>query len=126
MGDGSSDGRAGYALSSVSTTNAISSYESDDPHFKLKLRQKQQRLLLLHHTATCQYVDGRCPVSSHCADFKKLWEHMESCTDTKCQVSHCYSSRAILTHYAACKDQDCTVCGPVRDSVLKCKTEEAE
>lgn len=113
MGGRSSDGRVRYILRngmpSVHTNNGISS----------QLRHKQQRLLLLHHSAKCQYDDGECRVSSHCEGMKDLWDHMATCSDTKCQVPHCCSSRRILTHYTTCRDQLCLVCGPVRDAVLK-------
>mmetsp|Transcript_23745 Transcript_23745/g.28006 ORF Transcript_23745/g.28006 Transcript_23745/m.28006 type:complete len:132 (+) Transcript_23745:127-522(+) len=127
MGDRSSNGRVRSILrngiSSLYTNNAISSHENNDNHFKLQLKNKQQRLLLLHHSAKCQYDDGQCSVSSHCNGMKNLWDHMATCSDTKCQVPHCYSSRSILTHYTTCRDQVCLACGPVRDSVLKCQTD---
>jgi len=91
----------------------------NDPEWKIRIRHKQQRLLLLHHSAKCPHEDGRCTVTPHCADMKRLWRHMEGCKDNNCRVSHCFSSRAILSHYRKCKDANCPACGPVRDTVKK-------
>ena len=91
----------------------------NDPEWKVRIRHKQQRLLLLHHSAKCPHEDGRCPVTPHCADMKRLWRHMEGCKDNQCRVPHCFSSRAILSHYRKCKDPACPACGPVRETVRK-------
>ena len=91
----------------------------NDPDVKVRIRHKQQRLLLLHHSAKCPQEDGRCTVTPHCADMKRLWRHMEGCKDNKCQVSHCFSSRAILSHYRKCRDSNCPACGPVRETVRR-------
>ncbi|KAG7373114.1 histone acetylation domain containing protein [Nitzschia inconspicua] len=91
----------------------------NDPEWKVRIRHKQQRLLLLHHSAKCPHEDGRCPTTPHCADMKRLWRHMEGCKDNQCRVSHCFSSRAILSHYRKCKDNACPACGPVRETVRK-------
>ena len=91
----------------------------NDPEWKVRIRHKQQRLLLLHHSAKCPHEDGRCTVTPHCADMKRLWRHMEGCKDNNCRVSHCFSSRAILSHYRKCKDPSCPACGPVRETVRK-------
>lgn len=91
----------------------------NDPEWKVRIRHKQQRLLLLHHSAKCPHDGGRCTVTPHCADMKRLWKHMEGCKDNACRVSHCFSSRAILSHYRKCKDTKCPACGPVRDTVRK-------
>jgi hypothetical protein len=91
----------------------------NDPEWKVRIRHKQQRLLLLHHSAKCPHEDGRCTVTPHCADMKKLWKHMEGCKDNQCRVSHCFSSRAILSHYRKCKDPACPACGPVRETVRR-------
>ena len=88
-----------------------------DPDWKIKIHHKQQRLLLLHHSANCTAEEGRCTVTPHCAEMKRLWRHMEEgCKDNNCRVPHCFSSRAILSHYRKCKDPACPVCGPVRQS----------
>uniref|UniRef100_A0A6V0BSR0 histone acetyltransferase n=1 Tax=Pseudo-nitzschia australis TaxID=44445 RepID=A0A6V0BSR0_9STRA len=92
---------------------------NNDPEWKIRIRHKQQRLLLLHHSAKCPHEDGRCPVTPHCADMKRLWRHMEGCKDNQCRVPHCFSSRAILSHYRKCKDPQCPACGPVRETVRK-------
>ena len=76
---------------------------------------KQQRLLLLCHSARCsENVDGRCTVTPHCAYMKQLWYHITGCRDNQCKVAHCFSSRAIMSHYRECSDPNCRVCGPVR------------
>jgi hypothetical protein len=99
--------------------SGTSSGGRNDPEWKVRIRHKQQRLLLLHHSAKCPHEDGRCPVTPHCADMKRLWRHMEGCKDNQCRVSHCFSSRAILSHYRKCKDPACPACGPVRETVRK-------
>jgi hypothetical protein len=91
----------------------------NDSEWKVRIRHKQQRLLLLHHSAKCPHEDGLCTVTPHCADMKRLWRHMEGCKDNNCRVSHCFSSRAILSHYRKCKDPACPACGPVRETVRK-------
>ncbi|CAB9517362.1 Probable histone acetyltransferase HAC-like 1 [Seminavis robusta] len=111
---GSSDQNRGGGSSSGSVP-----HNRNDPEWKIRIRHKQQRLLLLHHSAKCPHDDGRCTVTPHCADMKRLWRHMEGCKDNNCRVSHCFSSRAILSHYRKCKDPNCPACGPVRDTVKK-------
>jgi len=91
----------------------------NDPEWKIRVRHKQQRLLLLHHSAKCSADDGRCSVTPHCSDMKRLWRHMEGCRDNSCRVAHCFSSRAILSHYRKCKDAACPICGPVRETVRR-------
>lgn len=106
-------------MSGSSGNNTGSTSNRSDPEWKVRIRHKQQRLLLLHHSAKCPHDDGRCPVTPHCADMKRLWRHMESCKDNNCRISHCFSSRAILSHYRKCKDPQCPACGPVRETVRK-------
>jgi Bromodomain/TAZ zinc finger len=100
----------------------LQSRSSNDPDVKVRIRHKQQRLLLLHHSAKCPHEDGRCAVTPHCADMKLLWRHMEGCKDNNCKVPHCFSSRAILSHYRKCRDVNCPACGPVRETVRKNRT----
>jgi E1A/CREB-binding protein len=102
-----------------SSASTGQSQNRNDPEWKIRIRHKQQRLLLLHHSAKCPHEDGRCTVTPHCADMKRLWRHMEGCKDNNCRVSHCFSSRAILSHYRKCKDPACPACGPVRETVRK-------
>jgi hypothetical protein len=91
---------------------------NNDPEWKQRIRHKQQRLLLLHHSAKCN-MKGQCNVTPHCVDMKRLWRHMEGCKDNNCRIAHCFSSRAILSHYRKCKDHECPACGPVRETVKK-------
>eukprot|EP00529_Nitzschia_sp_RCC80_P002658 CAMPEP_0113512338 /NCGR_PEP_ID=MMETSP0014_2-20120614/39288_1 /TAXON_ID=2857 /ORGANISM="Nitzschia sp." /LENGTH=1811 /DNA_ID=CAMNT_0000408693 /DNA_START=299 /DNA_END=5734 /DNA_ORIENTATION=+ /assembly_acc=CAM_ASM_000159 len=114
MGSSSSGGGM-----SSSGSGSGGSGSRNDPEWRVRIRHKQQRLLLLHHSAKCPYDDGKCPVTPHCADMKRLWRHMEGCKDNQCRVSHCFSSRAILSHYRKCKDAACPACGPVRETVKK-------
>ena len=93
--------------------------QRDDPEWKIRIHHKQQRLLLLHHSAKCPNDNDVCAVTPHCAGMKRLWRHMESCKDNSCRVPHCFSSRAILGHYRKCKDSQCPACGPVRETVRK-------
>jgi E1A/CREB-binding protein len=99
--------------------SSSSTQSRNDPDWKVRIRHKQQRLLLLHHSAKCMAEEGRCTMTSHCGDMKRLWRHMEGCKDNNCRVGHCFSSRAILSHYRKCKDPSCPACGPVRDTVRK-------
>ena len=109
------------AVPSISSNGPGSSSTSktSEKEWEVRIRHKQQRLLLLHHSSKCQNTDGKCPVTQHCADMKRLWLHMAKCEDNRCTVAHCYSSRAILSHYRKCKDADCQACGPVRETVWK-------
>ena len=111
--------RAAPATSSSSLAGGGSQPSKGDPEWQIRIRHKQQRLLLLHHSAKCPHEDGRCVVTQHCADMKRLWKHMEGCKDNQCRVPHCFSSRAILSHYRKCKDTACPACGPVRETVRK-------
>jgi len=91
----------------------------NDPEWKVRIKHKQQRLLLLHHSSKCPFDDGKCKVTPYCGEMKKLWKHMARCTDNECRVPHCFSSRSILSHYRKCKDPRCPACGPVRETVRK-------
>lgn len=91
----------------------------NDPEWKVRIRHKQQRLLLLHHSSKCPYDNDKCKVTPYCSEMKKLWKHMARCTDNECRVPHCFSSRSILSHYRKCKDPGCPACGPVRETVRK-------
>jgi hypothetical protein len=115
----SSSGSASGSISGGGAGGSGGSGNRNDPEWKVRIRHKQQRLLLLHHSAKCPHEDGRCPTTPHCADMKRLWRHMEGCKDNQCRVSHCFSSRAILSHYRKCKDNACPACGPVRETVRK-------
>lgn len=112
-------GRSSSGQNTSSSSGVIPAGNRNDPEWKVRIRHKQQRLLLLHHAAKCPHNDGRCPTTPHCADMKTLWKHMEGCKDNNCRISHCFSSRAILSHYRKCKDPQCPACGPVRDTVRK-------
>ena len=83
---------------------------------ELRIKHDQQRLLLLHHANKCKVV-GPCPVTLDCADMKKLWVHMRTCSNANCQIPYCFSSRSILQHHRNCKNPKCPVCGPVRATV---------
>jgi len=102
-----------------SNRGSMSRMSRDDPEMKVRIRHKQQRLLLLHHSAKCPHEDGRCTVTPHCVDMKRLWRHMEGCKDNQCKVAHCFSSRAILSHYRKCREANCPACGPVRETVRR-------
>ncbi len=91
----------------------------NDPEWKVRIRHKQQRLLLLHHSSKCPYENGKCKITPYCGEMKKLWKHMACCTDSECRVAHCFSSRSILSHYRKCKDPRCPACRPVRETVRK-------
>jgi len=91
----------------------------NDPEWKIRIKHKQQRLLLLHHSSKCPFDGDECKVTPYCGEMKKLWKHMARCTDNDCRVPHCFSSRSILSHYRKCKDPRCPACGPVRETVRK-------
>lgn len=114
--DNRGGGNGGVPPSGMGGTNNMN---RNDPEWKIRVRHKQQRLLLLHHSAKCTAEDGRCSVTPHCSDMKRLWRHMEGCRDNSCRVAHCFSSRAILSHYRKCKDHSCPICGPVRETVRR-------
>lgn len=119
MNSSGSGNSGNQSLGTGLSSSGGSSGRNNDPEWKVRIRHKQQRLLLLHHSAKCPHEDGRCPVTPHCADMKRLWRHMEGCKDNQCRVPHCFSSRAILSHYRKCKDSACPACGPVRETVRK-------
>ena len=116
----SSTNAPGYGGQRASSTSQFApavnpSSMGNDPEWMAGIRHKQQRLLLLHHSAKCPQEDGHCTVTTHCAEMKRLWKHMDHCKDNNCQLSHCYSSRAILSHYRKCNEPTCPACGPVRE-----------
>lgn len=113
---GQSSGKSSLSMNGPGSTGGSKASEQER---EVRIRHKQQRLLLLHHSSKCNHENGKCPVTQHCADMKKLWVHMAKCEDNRCRVPHCYSSRAILSHYRKCKDPDCQACGPVRETVYK-------
>jgi hypothetical protein len=90
------------------------------------IRRKVQRLLLIRHATRCNApthsteskVDGSveyvCPVTSHCAEGKRLASHIRTCRDTNCQYKWCLTTRDVLGHYRNCRERKCQVCGPVR------------
>ena len=116
-----SSSRRGGSNSNDAVGDIISSQHGNpnDPEWKVRIRHKQQRLLLLHHSSKCMYEDGKCKVTPYCGEMKKLWKHMARCTDNECRIPHCFSSRSILSHYRKCKDPRCPACGPVRETVRK-------
>lgn len=80
---------------------------------KKTARRKQERLLWLHHSAGCKKDD------CHCANGRRLWAHMEKCSDDNCQMKHCFSSRCLLSHFARCENAQCPVCPSVRKAIKK-------
>lgn len=99
-----------YLISAVRARDSWADHE-----WELHIHHKQQRLLVLHHAASCLHNDGRCLVTPHCAAMKLLWVHLEGCKNNQCLSPLCFSSRVILSHYWLCKDAACTICGPVRE-----------
>jgi len=91
----------------------------NDPDWKTRIRHKQQRLLLLHHSSKCSCEVGKCKVTPLCIEMKNLWDHMTRCNDNECRVPHCLSSKSILIHYRKCQDRKCPVCAPVRETLRK-------
>ena len=86
------------------------------------IRRKVQRLLLIRHATRCKVpltsseAEGsqECPVSSHCAEGKRLASHIRKCKDADCRYKWCLSTRDVLGHYRSCRDRKCPVCNPVR------------
>ena len=112
--NGSSGQRDVAAVSSSSNQRP-----DDDPLTIDKIRKKQRRLFLLHHSLNCPHEDERCAVTPHCATIKRLWPHTRHCKDKECTVPHCFSSRYILHHFKKCRDTNCQVCGPTRETVKR-------
>eukprot|EP00804_Cyclotella_cryptica_P004793 CCRYP_004885-RA/>CCRYP_004885-RA protein AED:0.89 eAED:0.66 QI:0/-1/0/1/-1/1/1/0/568 len=90
------------------------------------IQRKVRRLLLIRHATRCKvpvppsasdaddssvYV---CPVSSHCAEGKRLASHIRKCKDVSCEYKWCLTTRDVLGHYRSCRDRKCQICGPVR------------
>jgi TAZ zinc finger len=104
--------------SSMEPSNAGRPANSNDVEWQ-KIKNKQQRLLLLHHAYRCPHKAGECTTTPHCAMMKKLREHIAQCKNQHCTVQHCISSRYVLAHYRRCKDAQCPACGPVREKIKK-------
>mmetsp|Transcript_5018 Transcript_5018/g.18226 ORF Transcript_5018/g.18226 Transcript_5018/m.18226 type:complete len:1377 (+) Transcript_5018:27-4157(+) len=81
---------------------------------------KQQRwLLFLRHASRCQAPEGQCTVTPHCDVARKLWNHVLSCRDPKCNYPRCVPSRELLSHHQRCKEPRCVVCAPVRQALQR-------
>ena len=117
----------------LSSTSLSQQNHSDKNQLdKDRLRYRQQRLLMLHHSSKC--TADPCDVTKHCAELKLLWKHLEICpvanarnntaVTQECEYPHCNSSFLILSHYRNCK-VECPVCEPVR-KLLRRKKEEAK
>lgn len=102
-------------IENVNTTSAAGASILDT---ESRIKNKQQRLLLLHHASQCPHGDGNCPRFKQCVDYKRLWHHISHCAEGRCGVSHCLSSRAILSHYRHCMNTDCEICRPIRQKIL--------
>jgi hypothetical protein len=70
-----------------------------------------------------RHEDGRCPLW-HCADTKKLREHLTQCKDLKCIFPHCENTRHMLAHYHKCKVVQCLLSVPVRAEIRQSKEKE--
>jgi hypothetical protein len=100
------------------------------------IRRKVQRLLLIRHATLCSVPlpppgcdeDSRyiCTVTSHCAEGKRLSEHIRHCKDTNCRYTRCLTTRDVLGHYRSCRDRRCEVCGPVRAMHVRDKKAESQ
>ena len=91
-----------------------------DPDVRKEQITKQQRwLLFLRHCAKCTAPPGECQYKQTCAMAKKLWDHLISCKDEKCQYPRCAPSRELLQHHQRCRSKDCPVCVPVKHFVAK-------
>jgi len=82
-----------------------------------KIRQKQQRLVLLCHASKCEHEEGKCPVSRHCELMKNLWKHVTHCKKRQCTVRYCMGSRSVISHFRKCKDLRCPICDLVRRNI---------
>lgn len=102
-------------IENVRMTSAVGASTLDTAS---RIKNKQQRLLLLHHASQCPHGDGNCPRFKQCVDYKRLWHHISHCAEGRCGVSHCLSSRAILSHYRSCKNTGCEICRPIRQKIL--------
>jgi len=108
-------GRGGVGGEVVSSQRGT----SNDPYWKARVRHKQHRLLLLHHSSKCSHKVGKCKVTPLCVEMKNLVDHMTRCSDNECRVPHCSSSKSILIHYRKCQDRKCPVCARVRETLRK-------
>mmetsp|Transcript_8708 Transcript_8708/g.10104 ORF Transcript_8708/g.10104 Transcript_8708/m.10104 type:complete len:205 (-) Transcript_8708:109-723(-) len=81
------------------------------------LKAKQQRLLILHHCATC--TSPNCETTPHCGKMKSLLRHMAECKTSNCSHRHCSSSRRVLIHFQNCRDKKCETCLPLRAKLMK-------
>ncbi|OQR98354.1 hypothetical protein ACHHYP_08721 [Achlya hypogyna] len=85
------------------------------------LERQQQRLLHLRHALFC--AADKC-VAAHCAEMKKLWQHINQCKKSDaCAFAHCLSSKYVLSHFQQCANLACVVCELVRNPVEMDKLE---
>lgn len=111
-------------VSSLTQTSIEARERAMDLKFERSLRHEQNRLLIFLHSAECKLEGGRCPLSLHCREMKKLREHLDQCKDLECTFPHCKNARTMLAHYHACKMIQCIVCGPIREEVRRSKERE--
>jgi TAZ zinc finger len=79
---------------------------------------KRSLLLKLHHAVYCSHegytLDNLCAKDHLCCASKRLFQHMSSCTDSRCDVPCCKTSRKIWKHYRKCRHaQTCPLCSGV-------------
>ncbi|XP_008804273.1 histone acetyltransferase HAC1-like isoform X1 [Phoenix dactylifera] len=79
-------------------------------------------ILFLLHARRCSATKGACK-EVNCITVQKLWIHMQTCNNEKCNYPRCCKSRKLYQHYRVCRAVDCPVCVPVRDFIAaNCKT----
>lgn len=71
--------------------------------------------------AAQQSIQNVCPVTTHCAEGKRLCAHIRTCKNESCRYRKCLTSREVLGHYRSCRDRSCEICGPVRALPVKKK-----
>lgn len=91
---------------------------------KNKQEKQRRHLKVLLHAATCTNADeGRsCPISSHCAKMKRLWQHISNCGDEKCSYKYCRTSRQLLLHHARCTKFSYPSCSPLKQTTTNVPT----
>ena len=113
-----------YNQISLATCRMFANHNNDERSITshsvdgVDIEGKRNLLIKLHHAAYCSHegytLDNLCSKDYLCCASKRLFQHMSSCIDSRCDVPCCRNSRRIWKHYRNCRHaQKCPLCSAV-------------
>ena len=94
------------------STDTMDETQLDQIYYRIR-----HRVLLLRHASNC--VNDLCPVTPLCPEMKRLWRHLNQCSDSACRYTWCSSSKQILLHFKRCRSHECPICPPIRLAIRR-------